>query len=86
MKLNEAVALLSIIKAAYPKAYRDMSEEDALSTAGLWAEMFKNETLEIVATAGTEYQRDKATDTGYENVGNIDSAGSMVSGIKSDAQ
>ncbi len=51
MKLNEAVALLSIIKAAYPKAYRDMSEEDALSTAGLWAEMFKNETLEIVATA-----------------------------------
>lgn len=51
MRLNEAVALLSIIKAAYPKAYRYMSEGDALSTAGLWAEMFKNEPLETVATA-----------------------------------
>lgn len=51
MTREETLDLLSILKAAYPNFYRDMTRKDADYVIGLWSEMFKDEPVEIVALA-----------------------------------
>lgn len=49
MTVKEAVKVLAILKAAYPKDYPyNMSVDDAKVTAIVWAEQFINVPLESV--------------------------------------
>lgn len=51
MTREETLAIMSILKAAYPSFYKDMKRSDAESVVGLWAAMFADEPAELVATA-----------------------------------
>ena len=51
MTHDETLAIMSVLKAAYPNYYRDMKRGDAEAIVGLWAEMFKDEPVEVVAVA-----------------------------------
>lgn len=51
MTHDETLAIMSVLKAAYPNYYRDMKRGDAEAIVGLWAEMFKDDPFEIVAAA-----------------------------------
>lgn len=56
----ETIDLLSVLKAAYPNFYRDMTRKDADQVISLWTEMFKDEPAGLVALA---VKRHIATDT-----------------------
>lgn len=60
MTRDDTLDLLSILKAAYPNFYRDMTRKDADHVISLWTEMFKDEPAEVVALA---VKRHIATDT-----------------------
>lgn len=60
MTQNETIDLLSVLKAAYPNFYKNMTRKDADRVIALWSEMFKDEPGEIVALA---VKRHIATDT-----------------------
>lgn len=60
MTRDETLDLLSVLKAAYPNFYRDMTRKDADHVIDLWSEMFKDEPVELVAMA---VKRHIATDT-----------------------
>lgn len=51
MNREETLAIMSVLKAAYPNYYRDMKKADAESVVGLWQTMFADEPAEIVAAA-----------------------------------
>lgn len=51
MTRDDTLDLLSILKAAYPTFYRDMTRRDADHVIDLWFEMFKDEPAEMVALA-----------------------------------
>lgn len=51
MTRQETLAIMSVLKAAYPGYYKDMTRADAESIVGLWAEMFKDDPTEVVAMA-----------------------------------
>ena len=51
MTRDDTLDLLSILKAAYPNFYRDMTRKDADQVISLWFEMFKDEPVELVALA-----------------------------------
>lgn len=51
MTYEETLAIMSVLKAAYPNYYRDMRKTDAESVVSLWAEMFKEDPAELVAVA-----------------------------------
>ena len=51
MTRDDTLDLLSILKAAYPNFYRDMTRKDADHVIDLWSEMFKDEPAELVAIA-----------------------------------
>ena len=51
MTYEETLAIMSVLKAAYPNYYRDMKKVDAESVVSLWAEMFKEDPAELVAVA-----------------------------------
>ena len=51
MTREETLAIMSVLKAAYPNYYKDMKRSDAEAIVGLWAEMFKDEPVEVVALA-----------------------------------
>lgn len=51
MTRDDTLDLLSILKAAYPNFYRDMTRKDADQVISLWFEMFKDEPAELVALA-----------------------------------
>ena len=51
MTRDDTLDLLSILKAAYPNFYRDMTRKDADHVVSLWTEMFKDEPAELVALA-----------------------------------
>lgn len=51
MTRDDTLDLLSILKAAYPNFYRDMTRKDADQVISLWSEMFKDEPVEVVALA-----------------------------------
>lgn len=60
MTRDDTIDLLSILKAAYPNFYRDMTRKDADHVISLWSEMFKDEPVELV---GLAVKRHIATDT-----------------------
>lgn len=51
MTYDETLAIMGVLKAAYPTYYRDMKRAEAESIVGLWAEMFKDEPAALVAAA-----------------------------------
>lgn len=51
MTVEETLAIMSVLKAAYPAYYRDMSRNDAEAVVSLWAEMFKDENAVEVTMA-----------------------------------
>lgn len=51
MNYDETLAIMSVLKAAYPAFYRDMKRADAEAAVALWTEMFKDEPAEVVAMA-----------------------------------
>ena len=51
MTREDTLDLLSVLKAAYPNFYRDMTRQDANHVIDLWFEMFKDEPAELVALA-----------------------------------
>ena len=60
MTQEETIDLLSVLKAAYPNFYRNMTRKDADQVISLWHEMFKDEPGGLVALA---VKRHIATDT-----------------------
>lgn len=51
MTYDETLAIMGVLKAAYPGYYRDMKRSEAESIVSLWAEMFKDEPAKLVAIA-----------------------------------
>ncbi len=51
MTREDTLDLLSVLKAAYPNFYRDMTRKDADHVVELWHGMFKDEPTELVALA-----------------------------------
>jgi len=51
MTRDETIAILGILRTAYPNFYRDVSRDAALQTVTLWAEMFRDDPAEIVTAA-----------------------------------
>lgn len=51
MTRSETLAIMSILKAAYPGYYRDMKRQDAEAVVNLWAEMLADYPANLVAAA-----------------------------------
>ena len=51
MNRTETLAVMSILKAAYPSYYRDMKRQDAEAVVNLWAEMLADYPANLVAAA-----------------------------------
>lgn len=51
MNRTETLAVMSILKAAYPAYYRDMKRQDAEAVVNLWAEMLADYPADLVAAA-----------------------------------
>lgn len=51
MNYDETLAIMSVLKAAYPAYYRDMKRSEAEGIVGLWTAMFAEEPAELVAAA-----------------------------------
>lgn len=51
MNQTETLKIMAILRGAYPAFYRDMSRKEAESVVALWAEMFAEDDVAIVAAA-----------------------------------
>lgn len=51
MNNTEAAKVLSMLKAAYPNAYKDISDQDAKTAIRLWQIMFEDKPYEVVTAA-----------------------------------
>lgn len=51
MNRTETLAVMSILKAAYPGYYRDMKRQDAEAVVNLWSEMLADYPANLVAAA-----------------------------------
>ena len=51
MTREETLAVMGVLKAAYPNYYRDMNRKDAEAVVDLWATMFHDEPAPMVAMA-----------------------------------
>ena len=51
MTRSETLAIMSILKAAYPSYYRDMKRQDAEAVVNLWSEMLADYPADLVAAA-----------------------------------
>ena len=51
MNRTETMAIMAILKEAYPYYYKDKSKEELNHTVNLWAEMFASDPAKIVAEA-----------------------------------
>lgn len=51
MNRNEVLKIMAILRGAYPQFYRGIDREKAESTVNLWAEMFANDDVRVVAAA-----------------------------------
>ena len=51
MTRSETLAVMSILKAAYPGYYRDMKRQDAEAVVNLWSEMLADYPANLVAAA-----------------------------------
>ena len=47
----ETADILAVLKAAYPQFYNGLSPKEANKIVNLWAEMFKDEPVMVVAVA-----------------------------------
>lgn len=51
MTYDETLAIMGVLKAAYPSYYKGMSRADAEGVVGLWHTMFEDEPAQVVAAA-----------------------------------
>lgn len=51
MKREEAIKILSILKAAYPNSYKGMTKDEANGTINIWAAQFSDMPYFVVAIA-----------------------------------
>ena len=51
MDREQIIAILKVLKTAYPKFYVDMTKEEMLNTIDLWTEMFAHENPALVVAA-----------------------------------
>lgn len=51
MTRDETLAVLAVLKAAYPSFYRTMSRKDADAVVDLWTRMFADDPVDLVALA-----------------------------------
>lgn len=51
MNQTETLKIMAVLRGAYPAFYRDMSRKEAESVVALWAEMFAEDDVAIVAAA-----------------------------------
>lgn len=51
MTREETLAIMALLKAAYPNYYKDMKRADAEGVVNLWATMFADEPADLVAMA-----------------------------------
>ena len=51
MNYDETLAIMGVLKAAYPSYYKDMSRKDAEAVVGLWQAMFADDPAQVVAAA-----------------------------------
>lgn len=49
MTRDETKAILSILKAAYPNFYKNLTKDEAVNIVNLWAAMFADEPYQLVA-------------------------------------
>lgn len=54
MNKEEVIAILKVLKVAYPKFYNNISKEDMFKTIDLWLEMFKNDNKQDITRAVKE--------------------------------
>jgi hypothetical protein len=55
MTREETLAIMSVLKAAYPNFYKDMKRSEADGIVNLWAAMFADEPADLVAVAIKSY-------------------------------
>jgi len=58
MDREKAIALLKILKTAYPRFYADMTKDEAENTINLWVDMFKHDDTSLVMLATKELIND----------------------------
>lgn len=51
MDRNEAIQVLSILKAAYPNNYKGMTKQEAIGVVNIWASQFAHVPADIVMIA-----------------------------------
>ena len=51
MTREETLAVMSVLKAAYPGFYRDMKRSEAEGIVSLWEEMFRDDPAQVVGMA-----------------------------------
>ena len=51
MTREETLAIMGVLKTAYPSFYRDMTRETALQAVALWTEMFASDDARTVSAA-----------------------------------
>ena len=51
MTREEVLGIMSVLKAAYPNFYRDMTRSEADGIVALWTSMFSDEPVQLVAMA-----------------------------------
>ena len=54
MNKEEVIAILKVLKVAYPKFYNNISKEDMLKTIDLWVEMFRGDNKQDITRAVKE--------------------------------
>ena len=51
MTRQEALAIMAMLKTAYPSFYKDLSKEELNAAVDLWAAMFSEESIQVVTEA-----------------------------------
>ena len=51
MTRQEALAIMAMLKTAYPSFYKDLSKEELNAAVNLWATMFSDEPVQVVTEA-----------------------------------
>lgn len=51
MNQTETLQVMAVLRGAYPAFYRDMNRKEAESVVALWAEMFAEDDVKLVAAA-----------------------------------
>jgi len=51
MTRQEALAIMAMLKTAYPSFYKDLSKEELNAAVNLWATMFSEESIQVVTEA-----------------------------------